>query len=127
MILDSTFLIDFERECRQDVVGPAHELLGRHRDARLHVPFAVLGELAAGYPGNRDAFESSVSPFRVLWPSRDICWRYGETYRFLKRNGMLIPTNDLWIAATAIVHGMPVVTRDVDHYGRVPGIEVLGY
>lgn len=127
MILDSTYLIDFERECRAGDAGPAHDLLKRYPTTRLHIPFAALGELAAGYPVGREAFEDAMRPFGVLWPSMDVCWSYAETFRFLKRNGLLIPTNDLWIAATALVHGMPVATRDTEHFRRVPGLEVVSY
>lgn len=127
MILDSTYLIDFERECRADEHGPAHDLLQRYATTRLHIPFAALGELAAGYPVSRADFEDAMRPFTVLWPSMDVCWSYAETYRFLRRNGILIPTNDLWIAATALVHAMPVATRDAEHFRRVPGLEVVAY
>ena len=32
-----------------------------------------------------------------------------------------IPTNDVWIAASAMQHGLPVVTTD-SHFSRVPQI-----
>jgi predicted nucleic acid-binding protein len=54
-------------------------------------------------------------------------WTYGQTYRFLKQNGLLIGANDLWIAATAIAHDLPLVTRNTDHFRRVPGLKVMGY
>jgi tRNA(fMet)-specific endonuclease VapC len=41
--------------------------------------------------------------------------------------GHLIGTNDLWIAATAIVHGMPLVTNNREEFERVPGLVVLTY
>lgn len=56
-----------------------------------------------------------------------MCWQYGELYRYLRRRGSLIGTNDLWIAATALVHGMPLVTRNVEHFERVPGLELVEY
>src|SRR5262245_20870204 len=34
------------------------------------------------------------------------------------------PINDSWIAATAIAHGVPVVTQDAD-YDEMPGLEVI--
>lgn len=34
------------------------------------------------------------------------------------------PNNDSWIAATAISHGVPIVTQDAD-YDAMPGIEVI--
>jgi predicted nucleic acid-binding protein len=33
----------------------------------------------------------------------------------------------MWIAATALVHGMGVVTNNVDEFSRVPGLTVLPY
>ena len=35
-----------------------------------------------------------------------------------------MPVNDSWIAATAIAHGLPVVTQD-DDYADVPGLDVI--
>ena len=48
-------------------------------------------------------------------------------YRHLHDNGRLIGANDLWIAATGLAHHMPVVTRNVEHFRRVPDLEVESY
>jgi len=45
----------------------------------------------------------------------------------LKENGLLIGSNDLWIAATALAYRMPVVTGNVEHYRRVPDLQVESY
>ena len=42
-------------------------------------------------------------------------------------NGLAIGGNDLWIAATAVAYGIPVVTRNTKHYKRVRGLEVEAY
>lgn len=42
----------------------------------------------------------------------------------LKSAGRKVPVNDTWIAATAITHGMTVVTQDRD-YDLMPGVEVI--
>lgn len=34
---------------------------------------------------------------------------------------------DTGIAATAVAHEMPIVTRNRSHYARVPSLEVVGY
>ena len=33
----------------------------------------------------------------------------------------------VWIAATALAHGLPVVTRNEKRSRRVPGLEIVGY
>lgn len=42
----------------------------------------------------------------------------------LRAAGRKAPINDSWIAATAIAHGIPVVTQDNDYDG-MPGLEVI--
>jgi predicted nucleic acid-binding protein len=42
----------------------------------------------------------------------------------LRVRGRRMPVNDSWIAATAIAHGVPVVTQD-DDYADVPGLAVI--
>ena len=41
----------------------------------------------------------------------------------LRRAGTLIPDNDIWIAASALQYGVPVITRDA-HFRSVPGLLV---
>lgn len=63
----------------------------------------------------------------ALPANADVSWQYGCTFRHLPQNGQLIGANDLWIAATGLAYRMPVVTKNVGDYRRVPGLEVLGY
>jgi predicted nucleic acid-binding protein len=35
-----------------------------------------------------------------------------------------VPTPDALIAATALEHDIPLMTRNVRHFGRVPGLDV---
>jgi len=128
LILETTFMIDLERELLRSETGPAQAFLEAHRTDRLHITFTVASELAAGPSvGQRQRWETLVSPFRVLMCTKDVCWEYGKAYRFLRDNGLMIGSNDLWIAATALAHAMPVVTRNEQHYRRVPGLSVVPY
>jgi len=128
LILETSFLIDLEREHHRGTPGPAVAFLEVNEDARLYLPFIVAGELAAGTSlADRSRWEAFLAPFYVLASNPDVCWEYGRAYRYLQDNGRLIGGNDLWIAATALAYRMPVVTRNVEHYRRVPGLEVEAY
>ena len=47
--------------------------------------------------------------------------------RRMKNAGGTIGINALWIASTALVHGMGVVTSNQNEFERVPGLTVIGY
>jgi tRNA(fMet)-specific endonuclease VapC len=128
LILESTFLIDLERAHHRGVPGPAVAFLEANHDARLYLPFVVAGEIASGISmRDRARWESFLAPFYVLPPTPEVSWRYGRAFRHLRDNGNLIGSNDLWIAATGLAYEMPVVTRNVEHFRRVPGLEVESY
>ena len=128
LILETTFLIDLERELRQARDGPAQRFLANRAEDRLHLTFTVVGELAAGASmADREVWQEFVAPFRVLESNREVSWRYGEIYRLLQDGGLLIGSNDLWIAATALAHDMAVVTGNESHFRRVPDLTVLSH
>ena len=128
MILETTFLVDLDREISRRVRGPAQEFLERHTKDRFYITPTIAGELASGPRiDDRETWESLLSPFRILEINRDVCWEYGRAYRFLRDNGLLIGANDLWIAATGLAHRAPVITRNQRHFRRVPGLKVMTY
>ena len=95
----------------------------------------VLGELLAGFAaGQRESVNRgeltrfiNVPRVKVVPGTAATADLYALIYAALRRKGRPIPTNDLWIAATALAHRMPVVTRNVEHFRRVPHLEVETY
>jgi predicted nucleic acid-binding protein len=128
LIVETTFLIDLEREHQRGKPGPAVAFLEANDDARLYLTFTIAGEMAAGVPmSDRARWQEFLGPFYVLPSTTDVSWEYGRAFRYLRDNGRLIGANDLWIAATALAYSMPVVTKNVEHYRRVPGVVVEEY
>lgn len=91
----------------------------------------VLGELEAGFMrGSRirknkrelDAFMTSPR-VGILPIDEATSVRYAVILDSLWRAGTPIPTNDMWIAATAMEYGLQVLTTD-DHYLKVVQIVV---
>jgi len=89
----------------------------------------VLGELIAGFlmgrneRKNRAILKDFLSSPRVIVAEIDeeTSERYAVIVRSLRMKGTPIPTNDLWIAASAMQHGLKVLTTD-KHYLEVPQI-----
>jgi|SRR4030095_14815552 tRNA(fMet)-specific endonuclease VapC len=128
LILETSFLIDFEREMHRKKEGPAIHFLSALKDSRLYVTFTIAGELAAGATlSDKIRWESFLEPFQILECTREVCWQYGQLYRYLQQNRSLIGTNDLWIASTAVAYSLPLVTRNVEHFKRIPHLEIINY
>jgi predicted nucleic acid-binding protein len=123
LILETSFLIDFERRSAQ-----ARAFLAGLNPAHLYITPTIAGELAAGHSlANRSRWQVFITRFRILPIDEDAEWHYGVTYRYLQANGLMIGANDLFIAAVALANQISVVTRNARHYGRVPGLEIVEY
>jgi len=42
-----------------------------------------------------------------------------------QRKGRPVGCADAWIAATALLHGVPLITHNAHHYSAVEGLEVI--
>lgn len=99
------------------------------RAERIVVPAVVLGELLTGFRlglrqrENREELDRFFESPRVKVASVDeeTAHRYAEIVTFLRRAGTPIPTNDVWIAATAMQHGLRVLTAD-EHFAHLPQV-----
>lgn len=128
LIFDTTFLIDFQRERNAGGAGPAHDFLKANESKFALLPLVVYGEFCEGFESGSDpVFLSVVESFELLPITRKAAERYGAEARRLRRTGKLIGTNDLWIAATALERGAPLVTRNLEHFARIEGLELKGY
>jgi tRNA(fMet)-specific endonuclease VapC len=50
---------------------------------------------------------------------------HADAWAQLAQRGELIGAHDLWIAATALAHGLAVFTGNVNEFRRIPGLRVL--
>ena len=98
------------------------------RQARAAIPVIVLGEFRYGIATSRhratyEAWLSShLEQFDVLAATAETAVAYAALRVSLKRAGRPIPANDAWIAALALQHRLPVLSRD-EHFDAVPNLE----
>jgi tRNA(fMet)-specific endonuclease VapC len=127
--LDTTFLIDLQNERRvRGQVRGASAFLQAHHSTQLLLPSVALGEYLEGFDDPAtDAAQALVAQLDILPVTADVACLYAITARALRTAGRLIGTNDLWIACTAKAADVPIVTRNVAHFRRVPQLSVLSY
>lgn len=105
------------------------EAIGPRLAAQSHVaiPVIVLGEFRYGISGSRYRrqyerwLETHLPTFEVLPVADATTLVYARVRASLKKIGRPIPANDAWIAALALQHDLPVLTRD-DHFDLVEGL-----
>ncbi len=91
---------------------------------RIHVPVIVLGEYRYGIKGSRSSAKLDLlldqleSESDILHVDPITARTYAEIRKELKAAGRPIPENDIWIAALARQHDLPVVSRD-SHFDHV--------
>ena len=120
MILDTNALSAF-------VDGDAQIAAILRNQQRVAIPAIVLGEFRYGIAGSRHRksydtwLAENLRHFDVLPVNGDTALSYAELRGELKKLGRPIPANDAWIAALAIQHRQPVLTRD-EHFDALPGV-----
>ncbi len=60
----------------------------------------------------------------ILKLTDDILIIAADLWAALKRSGQLIGDNDIFVAATALHHGLPLATGNVAHFSRIPNLVV---
>src|SRR4051812_30941232 len=70
------------------------------------------------------AFDQLCNVSDVLPLSEPIVVRAASIYADLHQRGALIGDGDILIAATAIEHGLVVVTNNLNHFQRISGVQL---
>lgn len=125
MILDTNALSAF-------VDGDAGVGDALRTQARATIPVIVLGEFRYGIgqskrrPSYEAWLDANLVRFDILSVTEETAIAYAALRMALKRSGRPIPANDAWIAALALQHRLPVLSRD-KHFDVVPGLDRRGW
>lgn len=122
VLIDTNAYTAFMRGDRDVVEAISHA-------ERLYLSSTVLGELLAGFAAGTRQAQNRAELARFLESPRvevlpvtgDTADSYALIYAALRRKGQPIPTNDLWIAASALQHGAALLTLDA-HFSHVDGL-----
>lgn len=123
-LLDTDWVISFLNG-RPEAV----ELVRRLADAGIAISVIAYGEVYEGLLGSSSPAErrAQLDEFMVrvdsIAPNLDVARHYADIRLQLRQQGLLIPDNDMWIAATARGYDLTLVSRD-DHFRRVPDLQL---
>jgi predicted nucleic acid-binding protein len=117
----------FKNDTRADLYIP---LLQGHEHLISFMTEAELEEwilLARWGAGRIQLFREFMTKFTSVASSRDLILKWAEVMAEAKRRGRRIDAADAWIAATALLHGAPLVTHNPKDYVGAPNRKVLSY
>ena len=125
VLIDTTLLIDRERG------GERLEQLVGDQDRAISV--ITVSELLHGVHRARGAtrvkresfVEHLLVAFEPIPITEPVARVHSRVWAGLAAKGEVIGGHDLWIAATAIAHGLDLATDDAQSFSRIPGLTVL--
>ena len=97
----------------------------------IALAFVTVGELFAwGVRKNWGAkkladLEQRIKTAVVVPYDLELCRQFGRVKAELMKAGSPVPANDLWIAACALRHSIPLLTHNARHFQLIPALTVF--
>jgi predicted nucleic acid-binding protein len=115
----------FKRDSRAELYKP--HLTGK----TLVISFMTVAELDRWplernwSPATRAAMELQLRKYVVHPYDRELCRKWAEVTHEANKKGRPIQCADAWVAATASLHGIPLVTHNRKDYGGVTTLSII--
>ena len=131
IVVDTNIFIDAENARLQ------LETLPHFQKESVFIAVVTMAELLAGVHMAKNVearirrlsfVEKILRGVPVLDFDSEVARTYSELYAQALKDGKRknLNVHDLQIAATAICHGYPVLTANLDDFRRIPGVRLLG-
>lgn len=128
VLLDTdVFSLFFRRDTRSLLYDPDV------RDKVRCLSFASVAELRFGaiHAGwqepRRRELESSIARTLILASDNETTQRWAQVKAARQKIGRPIASEDCWIAACALRHGVPLATHNAADYTDIPGLTVISH
>ncbi len=126
-LIDTTFLIRLWRERKRST---EHRFVVQHPEESVCMSWVVKGEFLRGaVVAGHDAEDvhAFLDRYPTVWATDETLRQYAQVYKGLIASRQMIGANDLWIAASAIEHDLPLLTRNIGEFQRVPELRIVDY
>jgi predicted nucleic acid-binding protein len=126
-LVGTDFLID---RWRHGEASDASAYARAHQEDSLAISWIVKGEFlrAAAIAGHDSpALLEFLSRYPTHWPDEEVVVGYARLGVMLRGRNLILGAADLWLAASTLRLGVPLVTRDTTSLGKVPGLKLDPY
>ena len=125
MIADTDVVIDFFSG-KEPFASTIVDLI---QGDNLALTSVTVFELYAGITGKKRLMQIDdlFSIIPVLPLERKEAETAAKIYNDLKKAGKLIGNQDILIAGTCLTHNLPLLTRNIEHFSRIPGLKLFSF
>ena len=122
MVVDTSVFIEFLRAKQKE-----NTVLYKLPDVQLYFSSVTFFELFMGATTNekqKDIFLVTEGLLDIPL-NNEIASRAGQIYQELRKKNQLIEFRDIFIAATCLVHDLPLLTHNKKHFERIAGLKLI--
>jgi len=121
-LIDSDILIDFLNNRAEAI-----KVLIRLEESELAISAITFAEVLEGLVGNRKKYTSvkkGLGKLSILVVDGNIAEKFANVRAGLRKNGQLIENMDIFIASTALVHNLVLITNNKRDFQRINGLKL---
>lgn len=123
-LIDSDILIDFLNNKTEAI-----KLLIRFEESEMAISSITFAEILEGLVGNRKKYlnvKKGLSKLSVLVVDTNVAEKFANIRAKLRKRGELIENMDIFIAATALIHNLALITNNKKDFERIKGLKLYG-
>ncbi|MDP3641691.1 MAG: type II toxin-antitoxin system VapC family toxin [Bacteroidota bacterium] len=123
VVVDTSIFIDFLRASEKKNT----ELYNLSDRQKIYLSSVTLYELLMGATNDlkRNDVRLLTENIIVLPFDEEVSVKASELYHDLRKTNKMIEFRDIFIAATCLVHNLPIITTNKIHFQRIKGLDVL--
>jgi predicted nucleic acid-binding protein len=125
VLIDTDLLIDLERgeASVESVLGEQAGTISVITVSELL--HGVLRAEGAARTRRRAFVEHVLAGVEAIPITQRVARVHADIWSGLAARGEQVGAHDLWIAATAVAHGLAIATRNISHFECIPGLRIL--
>lgn len=123
-LVDSDVLINFLKGEEQAV-----KIIKKIQNKSLYVSIVSVGEIFEGLLETKNkkkltSFKELLKTFTTINIDFPIIEKFASVRKSLRQKGLLIDNFDLLIASTCLIHDLIIITNNIFHFERIPGLKI---
>ena len=130
VLLDTTILIDIIKN-NSKAIEKYKEIINNNRDIWIAAPSIteiIIGLYSIHAKKDEETkIIDTINKCHALNITKEVAIKAGYIERSLMEDGNQIGIIDSLISATAIVNNKTIITKNIKHFKKVPGLKVEGY